>query len=252
MSGMRAVPRTAQYRKDSNMAFIVSSLPPSARAMFLQYQKCPPLWPAVIRESYRVGITDLTELTDIAFFIHHPERGGRALSLSETALISEWKSYRTTIQSWMPGAPAAPAADPKPEAPKEPTLLDLLRKVDTDAYGKTEQQRTHLARVKAFFVRALEGEVVDDAYYQFSYYDGFGRERHCSEKHSVASVSRGNRQQHALANFKRNCEGYKAVDSIARRLLETEAAVACHTFVLVRWAHQNAGTGDGSLRAYTI
>lgn len=232
------------------MAFTEMNLPPTARALFLMAQKAPPLWPAVVKESYRVGIKDLNYLTDIAFFVHHPERGGRLISPGEPVLAREWKAYRSDIEALIPAA-TKPTGPAKPVTPAAPTLLDLLRQVDTTTLGGNAIQRKHIARMKEFFIRGLEGDEVNDGYWQFSYFDGFGREHNCSEKHSVSSVGRGERPQLALANFKRNAMGKTTVGGVGRALALTESAVACHTFVLVRWAHQNAGTGDGSLRSYT-
>ena len=238
------------------MAFAASTLPPSARALFEQAQKAPPLWPSVIRESYRVGIKDLNKLTDIAFFVHHPHRNGKAISAGENQLIKEWKGYRETIRSWMPGAGGSssskPAsAPPEPVTPSSPSLTDLLRDVNPWDYARNVLHWKHLYRLKDFLVRGLDGQVVDDAYWQYSFFDGYGRERNCTEKHSVSSVSRGNRQQHVMRNFVRLAEGYATVSAVGKCLAQVENAVSCHTFVVVRWAHQNAGTGDGSLSDFT-
>ena len=235
------------------MAFATASLPPSARALFEQAQKAPPLWPSVIRESYRVGIKDLNKLTDIAFFVHHPHRNGKAISAGESQLIKEWKGYRETIRTWIPAAGGSSStAKPEPAAKAAgPSLIDLLREVELWDHARTVQHWMHLYRLRDFIVRGLDCKVIDDTYWQYSFFDGMGRERNCTEKHSVSSVSRGSRVQHAVRNFSRLAEGYTSVSAVGHCLAQVENAVASHTFVVVRWARQNAGTGDGSLSGYT-
>ncbi|MEZ5366487.1 MAG: hypothetical protein R2748_30155 [Bryobacterales bacterium] len=242
------------------MSFVAANLPPSAYALFQQAQKAPPLWPSVVKESYRVGIHDLNKLTDVAFHVHHPERKGRDIASGESLLIKEWKGYKETIRSWMPASKSTsskstsskpPSAEPTSSKPSGPSLLELLREVDTWSLGRSLEQTLHLYRFKEFLIRALDCKVVDDSYYQFSYFDAMGRERSCSEKHSVSSVNRGTRMQYAARNFQRVAEDCTTVGEVAKRLVQIESIVACHTFVLVRWAHQSAGTGDGSLSAYT-
>jgi hypothetical protein len=104
-----------------------------------------------------------------------------------------------------------------------------------------------LSRFKYFLIRALEGSDVDDSYWQFTYFDGFGRERNCAEKYSMMSVKRVARKQ----SFKRCAEYATTSKEAGACLKQTEGAVACHTFVVIRWARLNAALGDASLAPYT-
>ncbi len=47
-------------------------------------------------------ITNIDALTNIAFFLHHPELSGRPLRKDETKLIAEWMSFRTKIKAFVP------------------------------------------------------------------------------------------------------------------------------------------------------
>jgi hypothetical protein len=105
--------------------------------------------------------------------------------------------------------------------------------------------------MRNFLLRGLEGETIDDTYWQFTYFDGFGRERNCAEKHSLLSVKRIERKQKALSNFKRCAEGSTTSAEVGKCLYNTEGAVYCQTFVVIRWTTLNAATGDGPLRDYT-
>jgi len=76
------------------MSFDPRTLPPSVQAA---YRQGPLAWALVIENCLRVGIEDPVKLTDIVFYLHHPERIGRPLLPTETTLIKQWKGFRTLI-----------------------------------------------------------------------------------------------------------------------------------------------------------
>ena len=76
------------------MSFDSKTLPPTVQAAFRQG---PLAWALVVENCLQVGIEDPVKLTDIVFYLHHPERNGRSLLPVETTLIKQWKGFRTLI-----------------------------------------------------------------------------------------------------------------------------------------------------------
>lgn len=57
-------------------------------------------WPLAVQRAIQAGIRDSEDLADMVFFMHHPERKGRALDPGEPdfkILSKEWKAWRTLI-----------------------------------------------------------------------------------------------------------------------------------------------------------
>ena len=79
------------------MPFNPSTLPPAVQAAFKQG---PKYWPLVVQKALDATLFDITKLTDIVFYLHHPERIGNPLKPHESKLINEWKAFRTTITPW--------------------------------------------------------------------------------------------------------------------------------------------------------
>jgi hypothetical protein len=77
------------------MAFDSKKLPLTVQAAFKQG---PMAWALVVEKCLNAGMYDINELTDIVFYLHHPERNGRPLLASETTKIKQWKGFRTLIQ----------------------------------------------------------------------------------------------------------------------------------------------------------
>lgn len=77
------------------MAFSSVNLPMDVREAFHQGILA---WPLAVQRALKWGIKDLSKLTDIVFFMHHPERGERALQSHETKLIEEWKAFRYLVK----------------------------------------------------------------------------------------------------------------------------------------------------------
>ena len=76
------------------MSFDPKTLPSSVQIAFKQG---PLAWALVVENCLRAGIYEPDKLTDIVFFLHHPERNGRPLLAVETTLIKQWKGFRTLI-----------------------------------------------------------------------------------------------------------------------------------------------------------
>jgi hypothetical protein len=86
------------------------------------YNAGPLSWALAVQRAIQAGIRDLNLLTNIVFFMHHPERMqggglGRALSPMEPGyakLASEWKGWRELVKPMLAKAPAAPATGATP------------------------------------------------------------------------------------------------------------------------------------------
>lgn len=79
------------------MAFDPKTLPPG---VYAEFKKGPKFWPLTVQAAMDSTIFDITTLTDIVFYIHHPERIGNPLKPHESKLINEWKAFRTFITPW--------------------------------------------------------------------------------------------------------------------------------------------------------
>ncbi|MDH4084708.1 MAG: hypothetical protein OEU99_14275 [Nitrospira sp.] len=82
--------------------FHVSQLPQKAIDVFNQGFAL--LWPVAVREAVEAQFKDVNVLTNMVFFMHHPERmsngTGKALKSSEpnfTKLAAEWNGFKTLI-----------------------------------------------------------------------------------------------------------------------------------------------------------
>jgi hypothetical protein len=78
------------------MAFDPKKLPSK---VYEAYKLGVMAWPLTIQEALESDILDLNKLTDIVFYLHHPELVGRSLAANDTALIRKWKLYRGLIAS---------------------------------------------------------------------------------------------------------------------------------------------------------
>lgn len=76
------------------MSFNPKLLPPT---VYEVYKHGPMAWILVIKTAIELKITNIDKLTNIAFFLHHPELNGRPLVVGETKLIAQWKGFRTLI-----------------------------------------------------------------------------------------------------------------------------------------------------------
>lgn len=101
--------------------FRLKDLPGNVQTTF---QQGAILWPLAVQRAIAAGITSLEDLTDMVFFMHHPERlqGGIGMPLSQTdpqfsKLAAEWKGWRAMVEPMLrPATPPAGGA-PTPKAP---------------------------------------------------------------------------------------------------------------------------------------
>lgn len=110
--------------------FRVASLPSGVREVFATAV----FWPLAVQRAIAAGQRNLDQLTNIAFFMHHPERIvggiGRALDLGEpqfAKLSAEWKGLRTLVAPMLKapsGGAASPSASGGTAVPEVNTLLD--------------------------------------------------------------------------------------------------------------------------------
>ncbi|HMT06548.1 MAG TPA: hypothetical protein PKA82_00985 [Pyrinomonadaceae bacterium] len=63
--------------------------------VYEQYKKGHSNWLFTLDCAVQCGIRDVNTLTNIAFYLHHPELNYRSLTSDESLLIAEWKSFRT-------------------------------------------------------------------------------------------------------------------------------------------------------------
>jgi hypothetical protein len=110
-------------RFDFEDEFRPASLPPSVREAFGMGAL---VWPFAVQRAVIAGVSNLDDLTNIVFYMHHPERiragAGLALSPGEPGfdkLRNEWKAFRTLIGPMIKyvAKPAAPASGAKSPAP---------------------------------------------------------------------------------------------------------------------------------------
>lgn len=81
------------------MTFNPKLLPPT---LYEAYKKGPTSWVFVIKTAIELGIRNSDKLTDIVFYLHHPELKGRQLRVGETKLIESWKLFRFLIKLLVP------------------------------------------------------------------------------------------------------------------------------------------------------
>lgn len=60
-------------------------------------------WMGVVEAAVSVQMTDINELTDIVFHLHHKERKGKPLNRSDIGLIAEWRALHTLVKARLYG-----------------------------------------------------------------------------------------------------------------------------------------------------
>lgn len=88
------------------MAFNPESLPSK---VYEAYKLGPAMWPLVVERAIEAKITNVNRVTDIMFYLHHPELKGRSLRSDETGLTNEWKGFREMIRRRVEEAARAPS-----------------------------------------------------------------------------------------------------------------------------------------------
>ncbi len=107
--------------------------------IYEQYKLGPLAWPAVVKTAVELNdpdkkYRDVDWLASVVFYLHHPERNGRKIDPGETAMIAEWKNWRTLIKPMVPAMAAT-----KPESPGSATPA---AKWELDAVEAWEIQKT--------------------------------------------------------------------------------------------------------------
>jgi hypothetical protein len=97
--------------------FRLYTLPSQVRDAF---NMGPLAWPLAVRRAIDAGIVNLSDLTNMVFFMHHPERisGGKGTALNPREpqfekLRKEWVAWRTLIEPLLKHPPK-PTPQPKP------------------------------------------------------------------------------------------------------------------------------------------
>lgn len=81
------------------MSFNPNTLPPT---VYTAFKQGPTFWPLLVQRAVQAGIRDVDFITSVVFYLHHPERNGRAIEANESAMISQWKAFRETIKFQIP------------------------------------------------------------------------------------------------------------------------------------------------------
>ena len=145
--------------------FRLATLSGDVRAAFAMG---PLAWPLAVKRAIASGLTNLVDLTDMVFFMHHPERltagVGAALRTSEpdfSRLSNEWKAWRTLVQPMLkattPVTPATPAGGTRPSAPLRygvpggvigSPFDDFRRRKAYSGYHRSIDVSTHKGNIK--------------------------------------------------------------------------------------------------------
>ncbi len=81
------------------MAFNPEHLPTTVYEI---YKMGPLMWMVTVQSAIQVGIRNPDTLTNIVFYVHHPELEGRPLRKDETKLIADYKVFRTMVKAMLP------------------------------------------------------------------------------------------------------------------------------------------------------
>ncbi len=120
------------------MAFHPQKFPYDVRAAF---EMGALAWPLAVQRSIAAGIYDVNALTNLVFYMHHPERTKyEPIKSSETKLASEWKAFRVLVKPLVefrdakPSAPSSSAAkaadEPPAELPREEQIAQVLAELE--------------------------------------------------------------------------------------------------------------------------
>ena len=231
--------------------FRVSALPSGVRETFAIGALA---WPLAVKRAIESGLRNLDQLANIVFFMHHPERivggVGRSLDPGEpqfAKLSAEWKAFRTLVAPMLKPAPAPTAPPAQPAV----SGVDLLRRASFERSSSDPRVRARLDCLRRFLVDALGGGRVDDRYWTFEVYDGFGRRRDCSYRGTIDGLLRHKAPQRALADFQRLCAHARTPETMAACVAQVHQRVLCPLNALVGWALHQSSLGDAPLRDFT-
>ncbi|RZL87350.1 MAG: peptidoglycan-binding protein [Variovorax sp.] len=163
-------------------------------------------------------------------------------SKSELALMA----FSATAPPDDTGEPA-PCRPAKPKPPGEEPLVDKLRRARLDSLTQDPRMRDRLECLKAFLLEALTGARMDDRYWTFKVFDGWGRQRDCRYRGVIDGLTRIEKPQNAVANFRRMCASAHSDEDVAACVRTLHNAVICHLNALLGWTFHQATLGDARL-----
>lgn len=140
--------------------FRLAEFPTDTRTTFRQGAI---LWPLAVTQAIDGGVKNVDDLTNLVFFMHHPERmtgdTGRSLDPKETdfkRLASEWTGFRTMIGPIV----KSPSRGPSPGSKTSPSLAEEFTAFvkDVRAGGGTSLSPVDQAKLD----RLLAGRSVSD------------------------------------------------------------------------------------------
>ncbi len=88
---------------DAETPFWIYLFPPAVRNLVALGAR---FWRQAMDVAIKGGVRDSAKLADLAFFMHHPWRLGRAISSTEAdaaALVKQWKGFRAAAQKMLRG-----------------------------------------------------------------------------------------------------------------------------------------------------
>jgi len=103
-------------------------------------------WSLVVQTAIEEGVRDIDCLTDIMFYLHHPELRGRPLESGETGMIDQWKHFRETIRPLAYWDPVKKETITGQRSTASDTRIWTWDKVQELRSGSTSQMRTWRSR----------------------------------------------------------------------------------------------------------
>lgn len=170
-------------------------------------------WPAAVQYAVDAGIRDRNSLTNLAFWMHVPELGGRKIpsgNRSTKKWSDLWLFLRTGVDEILransPGAPlhARPALSGQ-----------SVYRANVAILGVTPEERQELLRLRDLLAKALKGAKVDDRYWTFRKVQNFG-------------VIRNPTPRQALVELKLRCPPSSSPHEIAKCVAQIHADITLH------------------------
>ena len=158
---------------------------------------------------------------------------GRALDPREPdslKLSTEWKALRGLITLVLDGATKpkpAPAAGGA-SADGTLTLIDLLRRSPVEPQSGDIAVTDRLQCLKGFLIDAPSAGRVDNRYWLFDVYDGFGGKRDCRFRDTIDGLLRVTSPRRGVAVFLKSCATARTPDDVARCVKMLHDDVLCH------------------------
>lgn len=220
-------------------------LTPRAQNAFNRALSDPTDWAHVIWVCLEDGERDLDYLTDVAFHLLHPERGGRPIAVHEEAAITRWKALRWAIKQMMP-------EEKRPN--RDPTLTNWLETIDTTKAPKMSgsgsisyiSRLTDVERFRVFMIKASKDPALHNTVFQtFKYTSGLHSGYWAHERSAYVlgfwQVGKQNALQVMKNAIARNRGDLKG---IGKAFFQLEMLFFAHVDIATRWARASS-TSDG-------